>query len=403
MITESFLNNCFGLILGKKQRELEDTTYQDLLHYLNFVKKQSDSGALEIPIPILNKFDMMKHLCELKVFNGSFLEFLSSLQHSEKYKQHADFIDLKMSEEVLSQDQAAHEKHIHSLIPFCSIHRTCNDFIEYLETVRDGSYGDIDGMISKWTDLVKAAASDVTDYEMKTRGDLVSSFNTSDDDCGDILREIQKKYSKANLVPSGIPELDTGFLNGGYQPSRLYLYAGTSGVGKSLILLNQATRAAMSKRIFGYLPGMASLDKPPEEVFLYITMENYVFETWTRLYCSIFSQTKEEMLARISTSETINVEISQEMRSMLQPFNSSLQVKHYPAHSISPATIASLIKKYNKDPERRVVKAVYVDYLDLLQSDNPREHYRLELGEITSSLKTISGSLEIPMIFLSGR
>ena len=67
MITESFLNNCFGLVLGKKQRDLEDTTYLDLLHYLKFVKKQADSGAFEIPIPIMNKFDMMKHLCELKV------------------------------------------------------------------------------------------------------------------------------------------------------------------------------------------------------------------------------------------------------------------------------------------------------------------------------------------------
>jgi len=44
------------------------------------------------------------------------------------------------------------------------------------------------------------------------------------------------------------------------------------------------------------------------------------------------------------------------------------------------------------------VKAVYVDYLDLLHSDHPKEHYRLELGEITSSLKTISGNFEIPII-----
>ena len=246
--------------------------------------------------------------------------------------------------------------------------------------------------------LIKTAASDVTDYEMKTRGDLVSSFNTSDDDCDGIIREIRKKYSKANLVPSGIPELDTGFLNGGYQPSRLYLYAGTSGVGKSLILLNQATRAAMNKRPFGLLPGVPGLESSSEEVYLYITMENYVFETWTRLYCAMFNQTKEEMLSRIGQSGTTYQEISQEMRSILLPFNSSLQVEYFPAHSISPATIASLIKKYNKDPERKVVKAVYVDYLDLLKSDNPREHYRLELGEITSSLKTISGSLEIPII-----
>ena len=135
MITESFLNNCFGLVLGKKQHDLDDTTYQDLLHYLKFVEKQSDS-VFEIPIPIMNKFDMMKHICELKVSNGSFLEFLSSLQHSEKYKQHADFVEMKMSEEVSSQNQAAHEKTIHSLVQFCNINSTYNGFEEYLETTK---------------------------------------------------------------------------------------------------------------------------------------------------------------------------------------------------------------------------------------------------------------------------
>ena len=34
----------------------------------------------------------------------------------------------------------------------------------------------------------------------------------------------------------------------------------------------------------------------PERVFLYVTMENYVYETWVRLYCSLFNKTKEEML-----------------------------------------------------------------------------------------------------------
>ena len=119
---------------------------------------------------------------------------------------------MKMSEEVSSQNQAAQEKTIHGLVQFCKIHSTYNRFLDYLETVRDGSFDDLGGMVSTWTDLIKTAASDVTDYEMKTRGDLVSSFNTSDDDCDAILREIRKKYSKANVVPSGIPELDTGFL-----------------------------------------------------------------------------------------------------------------------------------------------------------------------------------------------
>mgnify|MGYP000539585481 CR=1 FL=1 len=398
MITDSFLNNCYGLILGQKQRDLDESTYKDMLHYLKSVEKQADTGPIEIPITMQTKFDLLMYLVQLKVFNGSFMEFLSAIQHSEIYKQHADFVDLKMSEKMSSQDQTAHEEHIHKLAQFCNINSHYGKFIDILDHIRDGTFEDIECLTSAWTDLIKTAASDVAEHEMKTRGQLVSSFNTSDDNCDDIIREIRKKYSKANVVPSGIPELDTGFLNGGFQPSRLYFYAGTSGIGKSLILLNMAMRGAMSKKPFGFFPGIPGMDEPPEEVYLYITMENYVFETWTRLYCAMFNQTKEEMLATIKNPETSSAEILEGMCSLLRPFNSSIQVEYAPAHSISPITIASLIKKYNQEPERRIVKAVYIDYLDLLQSDHPKEHYRLELGEITSSLKALAGNFEIPII-----
>jgi len=398
MITESILNDSFRLILGKRQRELQDTTCRDLLQYLKIVERHENAGAFEIPIPVKLKFDLMKRLLEIIVFDGSLMEFHSTVQHSGRFKQLADYIDLKMSEEMDPEQQEAQEKHIHGLVQLCSIHQKYAEFQQYLETLRDGSYESIGEMISTWSDLIKTTASDVTDYEMKTRGNLVSSFNSRDDDCDAIIREIRKKYSRENVVTSGIPELDTGFLNGGFQPSRIYLWAGTSGIGKSLMMLNQATRAAMSKPDQWRKVGIPTIDTGPEEIYLYITMENFVYETWTRLYCSLFKRTKEEMLTKICSPKTSSADIFQEIQSVMYPYNASLQVEYFPAHSISPANISSLIKEYNKDPMRRVVKAVYVDYLDLLQSDNPKEHYRLELGEITSSLKTIAGNFEIPII-----
>jgi len=61
-------------------------------------------------------------------------------------------------------------------------------------------------------------------------------------------------------------------------------------------------------------------------------------------------------------------------------------------------TISGLIKKYNSNPEKRVVKAVYIDYLDLLHTDMAKDMYRLELGEILSGLKSLSARYEVPII-----
>lgn len=74
----------------------------------------------------------------------------------------------------------------------------------------------------------------------------MGSLNTRADSIDQIIEEIRKKYSKQNVITSGIQELDHQFLNTGFQPSRVYMFAGTSGVGKSLLLLNMAIRAALS-------------------------------------------------------------------------------------------------------------------------------------------------------------
>ena len=94
------------------------------------------------------------------------------------------------------------------------------------------------------------------------------------------------------------------------------------------------------------------------------------------------------------TSEKIREQINE----IMAPYNSSIQIEYFPAHTISPATISSLIGKLNEHPEQRTVKAVYIDYLDLMVTDEPKEFYRLDLGEITSRLKTIAANFEIPII-----
>jgi len=399
MITESFLNSCFGLIFSQKARDLEESVYPDLLHFLNFVEHRILDG--KVGVGMQHKYDLMKNICEHKSKGGSLTEIMVSVGLSEKYNQLMDFISVKESEIVDEKQQASMVATINKLVTFSKLNIFFKKFSEYEGIVRDGNFDMIDDVIAEWKDMVKSASSDVADYELKSRTELVSSFNTRDDGVNSIIDEIRKKYSRENVIPSGIPALDIEILNGGFQPSRVHLFGGTSGVGKSLLLLNCAIRAAMSTPISKnpfHMAGIPQLDRPPERVFLYITMENYVYETWARMYCSMFQKTKEEMLRELFSSKISAETIKEQINSLLAPFNSSIQIEYFPANSISPATISGLISKYNEQPEHRAIKAVYVDYLDLLLPDERREFHRLDLGDITSSLKTISANFEIPLI-----
>jgi replicative DNA helicase len=109
-------------------------------------------------------------------------------------------------------------------------------------------------------------------------------------------------------------------------------------------------------------------------------------------------RTKEEMLAKLRDASTTPKDIQMEITNILDPYNCAIQVEYFPSNTISPGNIAALIQKYNRSPYQRVVKAVYVDYLDLLQPDEKGEMYRLDLGAIMSRLKIISAAFEIPII-----
>ena len=398
MITETLLNGCYQLLFGPKNHQLDMSFYQDILFFFGYSTKNFHDS--ELPVDILSKFQLVQKTCEHMLKGGTMVELMTSLAVSEKYKDHMPLINLCQQGQMGEPDLVQWQRTIQKLIAFCKMSTTFKRFDQYREIVLDGKFDTIEDVIEEWRDIVKTASSAVADYELKTRSDLVSSFNTRTDKLDSILKEIRKKYSKANVVPSGIPELDIEFLNGGFQPSRVHLFAGTSGIGKSLLLMNFAKRAAMTNPNFpfGLAPEFFGFDDSPERIFLYITMENYVYETWVRLYCSLFNKTKDEMLQELYQGNLTADSIKQQINEVMAPCNSSIQIEYFPANTISPATISSLIGKFNEHRDKRSVKAVYIDYLDLMIPDERREFYRLDLGQITSRLKSIAANFEIPII-----
>jgi len=399
MISEPFINICFELIFSRKKRELDISVYEDINCCL--CQFQLENNNKEIPLLIESKFSLLKKICEVVSGGGDIAQVLTSLVVSQNFSQHGDFIFFTMEKTLDENTERKYLQIIQDMMTWGKVNKTYKEFEKYQDKVQSGNVELIQEAINDWSALVKSAFNDVTDYEMKTKLGLVRSLSVPADDLAPIVKEVKKKYSKENVIPSGVRDLDENFLHGGFQPSRVYMFGGISGVGKSILLLNLAVRGAMS---FPHLNPINSFGAPgfdggdPKRCFLYITLENYVYETWTRLYCALTKKTKKEMLKVLNDPSSNPLLIKQEIDKMLSPYNSSIQIEYFPSNTISPMTIAGLINKYNRDPEKRIVKAVYLDYLDLLSPDEKREFYRLELGQITSRLKMIAASSEIPII-----
>ena len=397
MITETFLNNCLSLVFSKKSNELEISAYQDIGFCLaTFEKAFVDN----IPVMLKNKFDLLKMICANMIKGGSLPEIMVSVAASGKYQQFVDLIQVKSATPLDNKAQTGHLNALQQLVAYMKVCGEDKKWHDYFDKVNSGNIETIEEVIGEYKNLVKASFNDVADFEIKSSLGLVTSLNAPNDDCSRIIEEIQKKYSPQNVISSGIKELDEEFLSGGYQPSRIYLYAGISGVGKSILLLNMAIRGAMSRlnqedSIFSYGP---TIDSEPQRVFLYVTCENYVYETWMRLYFALTKTRKEELLTKLRAGSITSKDIQMEITRILEPYNCAIQIEYFPSNSISPGNIAALIQKYNRNPQSRVVKAVYLDYLDLLLPDEKEELRWVDLGAITTRLKTISASFEIPII-----
>ena len=205
---------------------------------------------------------------------------------------------------------------------------------------------------------------------------------------------IKKKYERRNKTPTGFDYLDNKIMVGGYEPSRLYIWGGGSGAGKSTMLNNTIIRSATIDPVANtdvaakYVPGEIT------RVYIYVTMENTIEESLMRTYQPLFNKTSIQMLNDIATG----VDIRKRISDALSKCGSTIVMKYFPAMSVSSldlmGVVDDVIDKYGSE----AIAGLYVDYLDLLKTDMKYDMYRLELGHITLSLKTLAVQYNIPVI-----
>ena len=97
MITESFLNSCFTLVLNKNVKiKRTKALYQDILDVLQF----SENKSPDLPYPILSKLECLKRICKFLLDDKTLDNVMDSIAFSEKFKQFRDFLDTKINEVI---------------------------------------------------------------------------------------------------------------------------------------------------------------------------------------------------------------------------------------------------------------------------------------------------------------
>lgn len=197
-----------------------------------------------------------------------------------------------------------------------------------------------------------------------------------------------------NMITNPSRRLITGMqgLNemtgGGFESGRVYMLLGTSGVGKSITLLNLIYQ--MKRFNTAYKPK----DPTKTPCIVLLTMENTVVETITRLFDLVIEGSHG--MANYGLDDVIN-----KLRNEGQLFiNDSspidIVIKYKANKSVNTSYLYTLCD--DLEDEGYEVICLVEDHVKRIRSINPSMDLRLELGDIVNEFKVFAAEKDIPVI-----
>lgn len=385
MLNDQFINACFRFIYNERS---ENKYIVIILEILKIFLSNKD---IEIPIEIKNKLDCLKKSAELRLKGKSIDYIYDSIFSVNKFKEMKEYVQELCSNELSENDES-------KIIDQIILRRKISHLLEnnydkmqdFVSRFRSGNFDSADDLIESYESFIREQNSKIAEIERNSSKNR--SLDVLFDGWDEITKEIVAKYDRNNKIPTGFSIFDDCIFYGGFDKGRLYMFGGGSGAGKSTLLINLMRGAAESYRLRNLFN---KKNRDLENILVYITLENTIDETIFRLYMSITNKTAEESLEDIKKSGT---DIKKVVGDFFLDGNTNIIMKYYPAFTIGAFDIMNIIDETAQKYGKSKIRAVYIDYMDLLISHRAHELYRLELSHIASTLKILANHYSIPVI-----
>ena len=227
---------------------------------------------------------------------------------------------------------------------------------------------------------LNTSIQDIERFKREGRG-----FNLTKDN---IVREAKKIRNKlkqpSNKLRTGLQYLNK-MLNGGFESGRSYLFIGSTGVGKSIVLLSVANWI----RKYNKLPKKDGM----KQAVLFISQENSQVETFERLFNINVNGSN---LQDISEEEMIQGMIDNGMCVTDSDNEINFEFKEYEDKEIGVGDIDKLISDYEREGVEII--AVVQDYIEKLRPRFKYSELRHSLGCVSTELSELAKHRNIPVI-----
>lgn len=269
-------------------------------------------------------------------------------------------------------------------------------------------YANGDGLVDLFTQFKTADFYDKQDIVPKI-GEMISQFqsefrkmnfisNATDMtfslEDGDFENCITETY---NMVTNPSRRLLSGMqglnemIGGGFESGRVYMFMGTSGIGKSKLLLN------IMYQIKNYNNLYKPKDPSKKPCVVMLTMENTVVETIQRLYD--LAVENNYGMANYSVEEVI-MQLRNEGQLKITDFSPiDLVITYKPNKSVDTSYLYTLCD--NLEDQGKEVICIIQDHVKRIRSIDRNSDVRLELGDIVNEMKSFAAIKDIPVITCS--
>lgn len=228
-------------------------------------------------------------------------------------------------------------------------------------------------------DMVEVFDKIRTDYERLEKAALGSCGEEFTYLLNQALSDIEQRQRRRSSgvlclgVPTGFEKFDEKL--GGLSPSNLSIVAGRPGMGKTALILNMIESMAIKNQI---PVGFFSLEMSNEEI-MHRLVSSYV----------------EIPVTKIRSGDLTDVCLENLKMKLKETQESPLIIED------SPQNIATLCSKAIQMKNKYAIKALFIDYLQLIEGMRKSDSRYMEVTEISRRLKCLAKQLKIPIVCLS--
>ena len=383
MLGEFFIDTCIRLgCADLENTSLTNDLFESIDYILKWYKKETEKETF--PNEFRDKLELAFYIGEYRCKNYSDYSFEKMIAgiNSGKFKELIPILESK-KEKIEEIELFELIKIVYQKKKMCQLISGTSELQNLFNQITSQNYNDDDEIIDKWEkqiDILYGNSEEIRKVESTTK---MVTLDLRDGDYSAVMNDLRENHLGKNVIKTYYPSIDNLLPSGGFEKRRLYLIGGTSGVGKSVLLINILTNIIKNKQ------------DDAEDTYIYLTGENLVGETLERIYCCMTGEYYGNVVKRILEDKTFSLE--HEIRKLLIENKSNIQICYFEAHMTTLKDIDGIVGKLSANKN---LKAVFLDYLDLLKSGYSTSviDTRIDQGFVSMGTKVMGVKYNVPFI-----